>query len=1178
MTDASHAEAYQRAQDAQAAAALPDRSAWVEAHAGSGKTKVLIDRVARLLLRREDGRAGAAPDTILCVTYTKAAANEMLSRLFRQLGGWSVAPDAKLRGELARLERRDPADYSDDDLRAARALFARALETPGGLRIETIHAFCSRILRRFPLEADVSPGFGEIEDREADQIWKDSLKDQILHADVHAPDALALLSETGGGFGAAAVLSSLRHVRTKLAGRPVDLLDEEVRRVLGAPEETVEEILDAALGQGFAIEEIRSILRGLHEAPKRGASDDKMIEVLDFVCSNARVDHRWQAWCTLFLTGAGEWRKSNCYTAGAAKTVPGLADCFQMKDGEGSEVARFRAVQEKLVARRAYERTSALIRVGLPVLHAYDAGKARRAALDFDDLIQQTKGLLTRGGVAEWVLYKLDGGLTHILLDEAQDTSPDQWVLINALVEEFRSGMGAERSTDPRTQFTVGDKKQSIYSFQGADPERFLVEKRKFAAAEEALHGQANMPDMTMSFRSTPDVLAYVDAVFNQDSFAGDPFTETPPDEADELKHVASRATQAGRVDLWPIEPHTDEEEGDPWDAPLDHISEASPKNRLAKKVAAEIRAMIERKDPVWHEVTGPDGRREWRQRPARADDFLILVRKRGPLFEALIKALKAERLPVAGADRLVLLDHIGVQDCLNLMRFALFPGDDLTLAEILRGPFCGLVDDDTDLFTLAHKRGRDESLWDRLRASMDPRFSAARAFCADLIDHRHLPAFDFLMRALTLRRAGNLSGWDRLIQRLGEPARDPVSALIDRALGYDMGEAASLQGFLAEIEGDDSQLKRDLAEADGEIRVMTVHGAKGLQAPVVILPDTTAPEKADTNGLFMVEGRTPVYSPSKKEDPPLLERLRLERKTAQARESRRLLYVALTRAQDRLIIGGAFAGNRAGAGYAADSWYGLCRAAMLSLVGEETDDGETLTYGTVLPPLTDAAAETSSPAPQAPAWATRPPPEAAKGPDVRAPSRLLTDTAPVSKPFGKARSAALKRGKLIHTLLQYLPEQPEGAREAHARAWLSRHGDLTPGEQDEILSVTLATLAHPGFAEVFAPGGRSEAAIVGEIATATGRIIINGRADRLVMTETDILLIDYKTDRPAPARAKDIDASYLAQMAAYQIVLETAWPGRNIRPALLYTDGPKLFELPASLLKSSRERLAGGL
>ncbi|MGB3627068.1 MAG: UvrD-helicase domain-containing protein, partial [Henriciella sp.] len=973
MTEISHADAYNQAQDAQADAALPDRSAWVEAHAGSGKTKVLIDRVARLLLRREDGRAGAAPDTILCVTYTKAAANEMLSRLYRQLGGWSVAPDDELRKALGDLERRAPDSYTQEDLQAARALFARALETPGGLRIETIHAFCSRILRRFPLEADVSPGFGEIEDREADQIWKDSLRDQILHADANAPEALSLLSETGGGLGAASVLSSLRNVRTRMAGRSLDALDAEIKTVLGAPDEAVQDILEAALGRDFPTEEVRTILRGLHECPKRGASDEKMLATLEFVLSNARLEDRWEAWCCLFLTDKGEWRKSNCYTAGAAKLVSGLADGFQMKDGEGSEVARFRAVQTQLLARRAYERTSALIQVGLPVLKDYDDGKKRRAALDFDDLIQQTKGLLTRGGVAEWVLYKLDGGLTHILLDEAQDTSPDQWVLINALVEEFRSGMGAERSTDPRTQFTVGDKKQSIYSFQGADPERFLTEKRVFAAAEEALHGQANMPDMTMSFRSTSDVLSYVDAVFNQDVFAGDPFTETPPDEADELNHMASRADQPGRVDLWAIEPHTDEDEGDPWDAPLDHISEGSPKNTLAKKVAGEIRAMIDRKDPVWQGKA---------QRPVSPEDILILVRKRGPLFEALIKALKAEKLPVAGADRLVLLDHIGVQDCLNLIRFALFPGDDLTLAEILRGPFCGLVDDDNDLFTLAHDRRRGETLWDRLSTSVDPRILPARHFCEDLIAHRHLPAFDFLSRALTLRRAGNLSGWDRLIQRLGEPARDPVSALIDRALGYDMGEAASLQSFLAEIEGDDSQLKRDLAEADGEIRVMTVHGAKGLQAPIVILPDTTAPEKADTNGLFMVEGKTPVYSPNKKEDPPLLERLRLERKTAQARESRRLLYVALTRAQDRLIIAGAYAGRKGGAGYTPDGWYGLCRAAMVSLVGEGADDGDTLTYGTDLPPLSDAEAGTTAPPRAAPDWATRPPPETAKGPD----------------------------------------------------------------------------------------------------------------------------------------------------------------------------------------------------
>lgn len=1177
MSETTHAEAYQRAQDAQAAAALPDRSAWVEAHAGSGKTKVLIDRVARLLLRRPDGRKGADPDTILCVTYTKAAANEMLSRLFRTLGGWSVARDDELRGELAKLEGRDPAAYSEDDLQAARALFARALETPGGLRIETIHAFCSRILRRFPLEADVSPGFGEIEDREADEIWSDGLRDQILHAHETAPEALSNLSDAGGGFGAAAVLSSLRAVRTKLTGSDPDELSSRVMQLLGATAETVDELLDRAVGSGLPRADLQAMAVGLNGMDKRGASDEKLLESLVTVLSSAPAAKRWDAWSSLFLTTNGDLRKSNPYTAGAAKQVPGLEDLFQMKDGEGSEVSRFRMAQRDLIARRAYERTLALIEVGLPVLKAYEDGKARRAALDFDDLIQQTKALLTAGGLAEWVLFKLDGGLTHILLDEAQDTSPDQWVLINSLVAEFRAGMGAERSTEPRTQFTVGDKKQSIYSFQGADPEQFLKEKRDFAAAEEALHGQANMPDMTMSFRSTPEVLSYVDAVFNQDIFEGDPFTESPPDEADLLTHVASRADQPGRVDLWAIEPREEELEEDPWDAPLDHLSEGSPVNRLAKKVAREIKAMIDAKDAVWHEVPGADGKRVWQQRPARADDFLILVRKRGPLFEALIKALKSEKLPVAGADRLVLLDHIGVQDCLNLLRFALFPSDDLTLAEILRGPFCGLVDDDNDLFPLAYGRKRGESLWDRLSASTEPRFADARAFCADLLAHKHLPAFDFLMRALTLRRTDNLSGWDRLIQRLGEPARDPVSALIDRALGFDMGEAASLQGFLAEIEGDDSQLKRDLAEAHGEIRVMTVHGAKGLQSPIVILPDTTSPEKADTNGLFMVDGTTPVYSPNKKEDPPSLERLRLERKSAQARESRRLLYVALTRAQDRLIIGGAFAGRKEGEGFSGDSWYGLCRAGMLSLLPGDTDDGGTLTYGTVLPPLTDAEDTAKTEDPKAPDWATRPPRATQAGPIVRAPSQLLSDTSPVSKPFGTARSAALKRGKLIHTLLQYLPEQPEETREAHARAWLTRHGDLTPDEQAEILAVTLATLTHPGFADVFTPGGRSEAAIVGRIETTAAPIIINGRADRLVIRDADILLIDYKTDRPAPARAEDIDASYLAQMAAYQMVLETAYR-RPVRPALLYTDGPKLFELTDSLLKSSRDRLAGGL
>lgn len=1160
---------YAHAQKAQADAALPDRSAWVEAHAGSGKTKVLIDRVARLLLRRDGGRPGAPPDTILCVTYTKAAANEMLGRLFRTLGSWSVANDDQLRGELARLEHRAPEAYEASDLDAARALFAQALETPGGLRIETIHAFCARILRRFPLEAHVSPGFSEIEDREADQLWADALRDEILHAAQTAPDALATLSETGGGLGAASVISSLRSVATELTGRDTDVLKDEVRDALDAPDESAAELVENAMGCDLPRADIQAAVSLLSGETSLKKTDADLMEKLVDCLSDRPAEDRFETYCGIFLTQAGDWRKSNPYTKAIGDLCSEAAALYQLKDGDGSETARIRRLIDRLKARRAYERTAALIDIGVPVLNAYAQGKRARASLDFDDLIERTRSLLTAPGIAEWVLYKLDGGLNHILLDEAQDTSPSQWVLINALVTEFRAGMGAERAVDPRTQFTVGDKKQSIYSFQGADPERFLQEKQAFIAAEESRHGQANLPDMTMSFRSTPEVLSFVDAVFNQDSFAGDPFSDMPPDEADELAHVAKRSDQKGRVDLWPVTPHTDEEEGDPWDAPLDHIGASSPRNKLARDIAEEIRRMVDTGAPVY---------RGGVLEGARPEDFLILVRKRGTLFNALIRALKDQHLPVAGADRLVLLDHIGVQDCLNLIRFALFPGDDLTLAEILRGPFCGLTDDDNHLFALAYGR-KGESLWERLQSAPDPVFAPARAFCEDLLERRDLPAFDFLTRALTLRRESDLSGWDRLIQRLGEPARDPVSALVDHALGYDMGEAASLQMFLAEIESDTSQLKRDLAEANGEIRVMTVHGAKGLQAPIVILPDTTGAEKADTNGLFMLNGDIPVYSKRAADDPPAIAARRLARQTAQARESRRLLYVALTRAEDRLIIAGAHHGAKTGAGYPDTSWYALCRKGMASLTtgAEDAPEDEILTYGEIQPTAAPALIGQAEPAP-APDWSRTPAAATAATTRMRAPSRLLTDEAPVSRPFGPARAAALKRGKLIHTLLQYLPELSPEARAPAASTWLERHGDLDAADREEILTVTLRTLDRADFGHVFAPGGRSEAAIVGEVQTATGPLLINGRVDRLVVTDTEVLVIDYKTDRPAPARVEDVDASYIAQMAAYADILSGTWPGRSVRAALLYTDGPELFELPPTLLQNSLMRLAGRL
>lgn len=1172
--------AFDAAKRAQASAADPTQSAWVEANAGSGKTKVLIDRVARLLLRRPDGRPGALPDSILCITYTKAAANEMLSRLYARLGDWAVATDDALRESLAQLEGRAPNSYSQEDFREARRLFARALETPGGLRIETIHAFCARILRRFPLEAGISPGFTAIEEDEANALWRAVLAAHLEEAATHQPEAMAILAEGAGGLGISAALDALKFQRQPLNAFKCSLasdqdLTDRIRAASSADDRSTLEILRDAMGPDLPEASLLQARDALAALEKPGKADIKLLQALSALPETEDAEARFALYMDAIAGSKWDFPSgSNPFTA---KAGPVVADLFSRNlksdTPEGREITRMKAVQATVKSAALAERSIALMQIGLPMVEAYGQEKRRRGALDFDDLIGHTRALLTRSNAAEWVLYKLDGGLTHLLLDEAQDTSPAQWALINALVTEFQSGLGRDRAADPRTQFVVGDSKQSIYSFQGADQQQFEAERQGFLLREETVaideNRQVNLPEMAMSFRSTPEVLSFVDEVRARVPLSDAATDPLPPVDADLRPHAPRRANQTGRVELWPLEqPSGVEGEDSAWATPTDHVPADAPRRRLASKVAQEVRGMLDRGETIWREQKDSS----WTRAPVRPEDILILVRSRNELFDSLIESLKQQNIPVAGADRLRLLDNLGVQDCLNLVRFALQPGDDLTLAEILRGPFCGLVDDDRHLFKLAHDRPAGMTLWQQLNQSEAPEFQAAKAFCQDLIVHANWPAFEFLTRALTERDSNGISGWDRLIQRLGEPVRDPVQALVSGALSHDLAEARSLQAYLAKVEGQDTVLKRELGEPEDAVRVMTVHGAKGLQSPVVILPDTTGATKPVSDTIFFTPDGTPLYSPSSRTDAATTSTLREAGNAAAERESRRLLYVALTRASDRLVIAGAGIGNRA-SGFAKSSWYRWCLTAMRALRKEEASEempDVLLDYGP--PPVTAAiAADQDTHLRNIPDWLV----QAAETPvpplRLAAPSRLTEDRSAVIQPFGPDRTAALRRGRLIHGLLQTLPEVAETSRETVARKFLARAPEISETEIDEMVKVTLRTLSDPAFSEIFAPGGRSEAAIVGAL---PGGQMVNGRVDRLIIRSDQVMIIDYKTDRPAPKDAAAVETAYWVQMAAYRAVMLTLFKGRPVRCALLYTDGPRLIELDGDEMSESLNRV----
>jgi ATP-dependent helicase/nuclease subunit A len=1133
------------ADEAQLRASDPEASVWVSANAGSGKTHALTTRVARLLL------SGTEPGRILCLTFTKAAAAEMSSRLFAQLGGWAVMEDAPLALAIAGIEGRAP---DKDKLRRARRLFARAIETPGGLKIQTIHAFCERLLGRFPLEARVPPNFDVLDERGARELLQE-VRDDVLaraRADAASPLGRALSLVVGRidelTFAKLlAEIASKRRLFVKQNERfgGVEGVAAAIRIALGvAPDETAEGIRADLFGSAFPDKALRhaleALLGGTSTDQKQGA---KLAAVLE---AGEDRDALADTYCSIFLTGEGEPRV-NVITKKQGEKNPAAAATL------GEEQVRILAHLARLKSVQVAEASEAILRLADEILKGFAETKRRRALLDYEDLIETVRDLLVKSALAPWVLYKLDGGIDHILVDEAQDTSPEQWDVIAEIAVEFLSGKSVadERGRLVRTVFAVGDEKQSIFSFQGADPERFDAMRRHFERSVKAAELKWEPVNLVRSFRSTPEVLAAVDAVFALDA-ARQGLTASGHVDI----HQPVRAGDAGLVEIWDVERPDEKTEADPWDAPLDYMNEGDPRARLATRIADTI--------AHWRD-TGE--MLTARGRPIRPGDILILVRRRDAFVSEMIRKLKERGIPAAGADRMVLTDEIAVMDLMALGGFVLLPEDDLTLATVLKSPLVGL--DEDELFDLAWNR--KETLWRALqkRAAENRRYEEAEALLSRLLKRADFePPYEFFAHVL-----GEEKGRERLIARLGPDAGDPVDEFLALALDFERDHAPSLQAFLHWVERGASEIKRDMDKGRDEVRIMTVHGAKGLEAEIVFMPDTCAlPGASHDPSLIALptEPKLLLWPVRKKDEDAVTGGARLLDRQARDDEYRRLLYVAMTRARDRLYICGHL-GQRA---LPPGCWYALMSEALKPLAKEVK-----LANGTTVWRIEGEQKRTPEPAREAaeagmqklPPWvgiaaAAEPSPSR-----PLAPSRLPPEgyaEPPAISPLAGDTSSRFKRGSLIHRLLQTLPDLPVAAREEAARRFLAGPAHrLDEAEREEIAAATLAVLREPAFADIFAEGSRAEVAIVGRIEFAGKPALVSGQIDRLCVTPARVLVIDYKTNRPAPARAEDVAPAYLAQMAAYRAVLRQVYPGREIACALLWTDGPKLMELPTDAL-----------
>ena len=1109
-------------------------SAWVSANAGSGKTHVLVQRVINLLLD------GVEPEMILCITFTKAAAANMAKRVFDKLAAWTTLDDVVLDTAI-REETNVPPDPRRRAL--ARKLFARALETPGGLKVQTIHAFCTQLLHQFPFEANVVARFTVLDEAEHTQLLE-KLTLEVLLEGANAPD-----SELGQALEMSMVMAAdrtFREVVREAIGRR-DAIgrwvgDGDVKTAIAKLSETLAvdpganvDSLDEQLFSASPIGETEwpTLAKVLAQGSKNDCDQASRFERLATLIGFERTETYLDIFCNTTDRGP---RKSIVTRAIRDASLVQLL---------GDEQLRVCALLDKRRAVLCRDRSGALLTVAHEVLSRYRADKERRGLLDYDDLIDKALDLLSRVEAA-WVHYKLDLGIDHLLIDEAQDTSRKQWEIVQHLVAEFAAGAGARPGK--RTIFAVGDEKQSIYSFQDAAPKEFAERGKRFRRAHTDAGLEFTFCELKHSFRSGANILAAVDDAFKASGMAisvAGVDGEIPP-------HIALDGTPPGLVEIWQPEKPDATRVMEGWDAPFDTVTESNPRVRLARRIAHTVRHLVADRQPV-----GID------RHPVRYGDVLILVRQRGPLFEAIIRALKNEEVAVAGADRLVLTEHIAVMDLIALADALLLPHDDLALATVLRSPLFGFSDE--NLYDIAYDRGPVSLRAALSRKSGEPFAGTTAKFDALAEEARRLSPFTFYANLL------GSGGRKRFLARLGWEANDALDEFLNLALDYERNETPSLQGFVAWLRDARAEVRRDMEIARDEVRVMTVHGAKGLEAPVVILADTmTAPAGPRPPRLFELDNGPVVWAPRTAEDVSPIAAARSKARREAEDEYRRLLYVAMTRAADRLIICGAELQRRP-----KESWYDLVSEALKPLLVEETDaDGETVfRYRKVPVPPEDAAPppDEDLAQPTLPLWLRELAPAEPPRPMVVSPSSAFDDddlggTFESTASSAADRQKALDRGSLVHRLMQSLPDIPAEHRKQAAVSFLEKRAkNFSADEQAKMVQDILAIINDEHFAEIFAPGSRAELPIVGRFARDDGAPLhVSGQVDRLAVSSEAVLIADYKTDRRVPKSLGEV-APYVTQLALYRAVLQRLYPGKTVRAALLFTEGPRLIELPAA-------------
>ena len=1081
----------------------PNFSVWVSASAGTGKTKILIDRVLRLLLENKRN--------ILCLTFTNAAANEMEDRIYSTLSKWAICPEGILVTDLEQLAQcvtRENKDY----LTRARRLFSE-LENIG-LNIQTIHAFCYKLISSFPTEAGIAPNCTLSECKELHSI----VFEKTLHNETVQDDINIIAAEIDENK-LSDLLYTLCIKRSALENNLGYIKDK-----LSAPDK----IHDL---QSETIEQIKRLAKILSEGSKRDQSysailydwcnstkssvPNVVIPVLDTGIQKKRNmdpsvkhwdDNKIENLAKVFLKSESYEKKSisSIITKGALEK---FEDVEQMI--ESIQNALFTHVKD-INSYQIFARTSSLLSIFKVYVDLYNSEKSKNALLDYDDIINLATNLLSNPGYKDWILFNLDQKIDHILVDEAQDNSISQWKIITNLCNEFFTG-GDEK----RTLFVVGDVKQSIYRFQGANPHLFNYMQQYF-------HTKTGGRDwvscqLEKSFRSTPEVLMLVDRIFNN-------FREEISFNDNKIKHIPYRENDQGYIEIWPLLPRYKEEEQQALQIHLIQRKDYVVTDRLlAQAIAQRIHNWLN------------EGRiLVAKDRHIEPRDIMILVRQRNVLVDYIISELKKVNVPVIGRDYFRIMDYIAVQDLIALAEFLLLQANDLALANVLKSPLFNFTED--DLFNIAYDR-KEQSLWEKLQDYQEIISNELNYLINLSQTESPLTLFTHILR----------TGKKKFAARLGLECFEILDEFMNLVLQF---EHPSLQAFVQWIKENNPEIKNDMQSELNAVRIMTIHKSKGLQAPIVFLVDTNTVPRNSENILFDAT-EAPFWCG--KNSNAYCNQVKREKKLEDYNEYLRLLYVALTRAEDELYILGKEPVQK-GSWYDLVIQYGaLYERKKLYLQPIFKEKVEVLCMNANYPSIYKKRDYFDVPVISPPSNLSMSLQHVTLEPGEKKPvsSTGMTDenAGMTKRSIGTTDSYA--RGLIIHSILQYMPKIEKDRRKNWVRKYLDSIN--TSEDKDEIYSKILTF--NEKYDYLFDLEGKSEIPLSGTI---DGKPVLV-RLDRLCITEDKAIIIDYKSHHNVSISSSN---EIKKQMLIYKTLVQEVYPDKQVECVVIWMEDLTLQSL----------------